>query len=66
MGEQEFRVRCIISDEENGQEKATEAMKRAHKVNTEAMKRAHKVNTEAMKRAHKVNTEAIVRYRLTR
>ncbi|XP_055995895.1 DNA topoisomerase 2-binding protein 1-like [Ostrea edulis] len=31
MGEDEFRVRCIISDEEDGQEKASETMKQAHK-----------------------------------
>ncbi|XP_062568872.1 DNA topoisomerase 2-binding protein 1-A-like [Saccostrea cucullata] len=31
MGEDEFRVRCIISDDDDGQEKASEAMKQAHK-----------------------------------
>ncbi|XP_061181170.1 DNA topoisomerase 2-binding protein 1-like [Saccostrea echinata] len=31
MGEDEFRVRCIISDNDDGQEKASEAMKKAHK-----------------------------------
>lgn len=33
MGEEEFRVRCVVSDEGNGEDKATEAMKKAHKVN---------------------------------
>lgn len=33
MGEEEFRVRCVVSDERNGEDKATEAMKKAHKVN---------------------------------
>lgn len=31
MGEEEFRVRCVVSDEGNGEDKATEAMKKAHK-----------------------------------
>ena len=32
MGEEEFRVRCVVSDDDNGQDTATEAMKKAQKV----------------------------------
>ncbi|XP_078332044.1 DNA topoisomerase 2-binding protein 1-like isoform X2 [Crassostrea virginica] len=31
MGEEEFRVRCVVSDDDNGQDTATEAMKKAQK-----------------------------------
>lgn len=33
MGEEEFRVRCVVFDEGNGEDKVIEVMKKVYKVN---------------------------------